>query len=81
MRLCLRCAAEIRAENWHCEACGHAPALIDGFPAFAPQLAVDNDGYDDRYFEELFQLESGNYWFRARVQPRRSSSHCWQRFV
>ena len=66
MRVCLRCAAEIRAENWHCEACGHAPALIDGFPAFAPQLAVDNDGYDDRYFEELFQLESGNYWFRAR---------------
>ncbi len=66
MRLCLRCAAEIRAENWHCEACGHAPALIDGFPAFAPPLAVDNDGYDDRYFEELFQLESGNYWFRAR---------------
>ena len=39
MRVCLRCAAEIRAENWHCEACGHAPALIDGFPAFAPQLA------------------------------------------
>jgi len=40
--------------------------MIDGFPAFAPTLAVDNDGYDDSYFAELFRLESGNYWFRAR---------------
>ena len=66
MRVCLRCAAEIAAENWHCDACGHAPERLNGFPAFAPALAVDNDGYDDRYFAELFRLESGNYWFRAR---------------
>ncbi len=66
MRVCLRCAAEVTAENWHCAACGHAPEHLNGFPAFAPALAVDNDGYDDRYFAELFRLESGNYWFRAR---------------
>ena len=66
MRLCLRCEAELRAANWRCDACGHEPETIAGFPAFAPALAVDNDGYDDRYFAELFRLESGNYWFRAR---------------
>ncbi len=66
MRVCLRCEAEIRADDWRCERCGFAPQSIDGFPAFAPELAVDNEGYDDRYFAELFRLESGNYWFRAR---------------
>jgi SAM-dependent methyltransferase len=52
--------------DWHCNSCGHAPAAIGGFPAFAPALAVDNEGYDDAYFAELFKLEAGNYWFRAR---------------
>jgi SAM-dependent methyltransferase len=66
LRVCPACAAEILAENGACKKCGHAPAEIDGFPAFAPALAVDNDGYDDRYFAELYRLESGNYWFRAR---------------
>ena len=66
MRRCLRCDAAIAAANWQCSACGNAPQRINGFPAFAPALAVDNDGYEDRYFAELFRLESGNYWFRAR---------------
>ncbi len=66
MRVCPRCEAEIRAANWHCDHCGHQPREIDGFPAFAPDLAVDNKGYDDRYFADLYRLEAGNYWFRAR---------------
>jgi SAM-dependent methyltransferase len=66
LRRCLRCEAEITAADWHCSACGNAPQRVHGFPAFAPALAVDNDGYDDSYFAELFRLESGNYWFRAR---------------
>ncbi len=66
MRVCLACAAEIRAENGRCDSCGEQPGEIGGFPAFAPELAVDNEGYDDRYFAELYRLEAGNYWFRAR---------------
>ncbi len=66
MRVCQRCTAEIRGSDWHCKSCGHTPAAIAGFPAFAPELAVDNAGYDDDYFAELFKLEAGNYWFRAR---------------
>ncbi len=66
MRVCLRCEAEIHSPAWQCEACGHSPVMSGGFPAFAPELAVDNAGYDDTYFAELFHLESGNYWFRAR---------------
>ena len=65
MRRCLRCDAEITAADWQCSACGNAPQRINGFPAFAPALAVDNDGFDDSYFAELFRLESDNYWLRA----------------
>ncbi len=66
MRVCPGCSEEIRTDDWHCPACGKTPPALAGFPAFAPELAVDNEGYDDRYFAELFRLESGNYWFRAR---------------
>ena len=66
MRICLRCDAEINATGWQCKKCGNTPPEIDGFPAFAPQLAANNEGYDDAYFAELYRLEAGNYWFRAR---------------
>ena len=66
MRVCLACEAEIRQANGRCERCGTQPDELGGFPAFAPELTVDNDGYDDRYFAELYRLESGNYWFHAR---------------
>ena len=37
-----------------------------GFPAFAPALAAGDQGYDARYYAELYALEARNYWFRAR---------------
>lgn len=66
MRICSACTAEIGDNGWRCKTCGQAPREIDGFPAFAPELAASNEGYDDAYFAELFRLEAGNYWFRAR---------------
>ena len=66
MRLCLRCQEPLREDGWKCGACGHEPPLIDGFPAFAPELAASNEGYDAAYFDDLYALESRNYWFRAR---------------
>ena len=66
MRVCLACEAEIRQANGRCDRCGAQPDDLGGFPAFALELAVDNEGYDDRYFAELYRLEAGNYWFDAR---------------
>lgn len=66
MRLCLRCQATLRADGWRCGACGHEPPLIGGFPAFAPELAASNQGYDAAYYGDLYALEARNYWFRAR---------------
>ncbi|MEO7727855.1 MAG: class I SAM-dependent methyltransferase [Burkholderiales bacterium] len=66
MKLCLRCAAKFEHDAWRCEACGFEPPLKDGFAAFAPELAAANQGYDAAYYGELYALEAGNYWFRAR---------------
>jgi SAM-dependent methyltransferase len=37
-----------------------------GFPAFAPELAHAEAGYDSAHFSALAELESRNFWFRAR---------------
>ncbi len=66
MKICQRCQANFEHDGWQCSACGFAPPVKDGFPAFAPALAAGNEGYDDSYFAQLYALEARNYWFRAR---------------
>jgi SAM-dependent methyltransferase len=34
--------------------------------AFAPDLALENEGFREAYFGALADLEAGNFWFRAR---------------
>jgi SAM-dependent methyltransferase len=66
LKLCLRCGAKFDYDSWQCRKCGFEPPLKDGYPAFAPQLAAANQGYDAAYYGELCALEARNYWFRAR---------------
>jgi len=66
LRICLRCQAALGGENWACSGCGYQPALVAGFPAFAPELASGNEGYDAAFYGDLYALEARNYWFRAR---------------
>ena len=64
MRRCLQCGAV--SEDRTCAGCGHAPAVIDGFDAYAPDVALQGPGYDPAFHLELERLEAGNFWFRAR---------------
>lgn len=77
MRLCLRCGATFAstahsspapatAGSWRCEQCGYEPAQVAGFPAFAPELAGGEQGYEPSHFAELARLEAANFWFRSR---------------
>ena len=66
MRICLRCRAALGEAGWRCAACGYEPVQVAGFPAFAPELAGADEGYDSAYYAELYALEARNYWFRAR---------------
>lgn len=66
MRVCSACGSSRCTDGWVCEDCGSEPAVIDGFKAFAPDLASENAGFRESYFAELAALEARNFWFRAR---------------
>jgi len=66
MKLCLACNAEYDASRRDCSNCGAVPAIVDGFDAYAPELAHGGGGFKASYFSELAHLEAANFWFRAR---------------
>jgi SAM-dependent methyltransferase len=49
-----------------CPQCGFEPQVLAGFPAFAPELARAEEGYDPAHFSALAELEARNFWFRSR---------------
>lgn len=66
MKLCLACNAEYSASRRDCSNCGAVPAVVDGFEAYAPDLAHGGTGFKAGYFSKLAPLEAANFWFRAR---------------
>lgn len=66
MKICLACSAEFDKSDWICPVCTQSPALIDGFYAFAPAMALDNDGLDSSAHHKLEKLQQGSFWFRVR---------------
>lgn len=64
MNRCPECRSPV-AGDW-CTNCGFRAASIDGFVAFAPQLAREAPGFEPSHFKTLAQLEAGNFWFKAR---------------
>ncbi|HCF28143.1 MAG TPA: hypothetical protein DEV81_13295 [Cyanobacteria bacterium UBA11049] len=42
------------------------PLLIEGYLAFAPELAEVNDGFEAIFFSQLARLAARNFWFRSR---------------
>ena len=68
MKICLSCGARFEVPGWQCPACSASPRLLEGFPAFAPNLAEANDGFEATHFDELAPLEATNFWFRSRNQ-------------
>lgn len=66
MKRCLACECRHDATLVRCPACGAAPAQVDGFCAYAPQLAAGGGGFATRHFADLVRLEDHSFWFRAR---------------
>lgn len=64
MRRCLHCGHLHDASA--CPQCGDAPRVMDGFECHAPALARHAPGYDPAHYEQLSQLEAGNFWFQSR---------------
>lgn len=68
MRRCLACGSTFAVSTSSCTACGASPAVVEGFHAYAPELAHDGGGFNASYFSELARLEGTNFWFKARNQ-------------
>ena len=70
MRICPHCSARLCRDGssgdvaaWGCAACGYEPAVSDGVPLLAPDVA---DGFDPHWFELLAAVEARSFWFRQR---------------
>ncbi len=65
-KICPQCQTHFSAANWDCPVCGYTPNTINGYPAFAPEVANSDDMYLAEYFERLMAIEPGHFWFEAR---------------
>ena len=63
---CPSCKRLHGSESPTCEHCGYHPQIVNSRPAWAPELAFQNEGFKPEYFGELARLEAGNFWFRSR---------------
>ncbi len=65
---CLSCGS--LTENWlnECPTCRFHPETIDGFEAWASELAKTSSGefFDPGSFKKLAALEDANFWFQSR---------------
>jgi SAM-dependent methyltransferase len=68
MKVCLQCGAQASAVSMQCPRCGHSPATIDGFPAYAPELASAQEGYLPEFYAEYAHLEANHFWFSVRCR-------------
>jgi SAM-dependent methyltransferase len=66
MIMCPSCGAKNIDSKNGCIQCGFVPARVDGFLAWAPELAKRNDGFPEDSFEGLARVEASNFWFRSR---------------
>lgn len=64
MNICPQCG--YRLDRFPCHECGYEPVHIDGFTAYAPNLAREAPGFDPKHYRSLAELEAGNFWFRSR---------------
>lgn len=66
MKKCLNCGGKYESAIRVCPLCGAEPVMRSGFPAYAPDVAREGEGFKPAYFDELARLEAGHFWFRAR---------------
>ena len=66
MIICPSCGVSNITPFVSCTGCGFIPERVDGFLAWAPELAKLNDGFLAESFESLARVEAASFWFRSR---------------
>lgn len=68
MKRCLACNESYALSNDKCTRCGFEPVVLNGFPAYSPELSHEGGGFKSDYFIDLAELEEANFWFKSRNQ-------------
>ena len=58
----------MNGDGWNCPACAFVPAVVDGVPILAPELARGNPEDADYGYDELHAAEASHFWFMNRSQ-------------
>ena len=66
MKICPQCSTYFTDSNWLCPNCGYTPSLLEEVLAFSPELALQCEGFEAHFFNQLATLEDRNFWFRGR---------------
>ena len=66
MRRCSNCKHVFDSADWTCPDCGYSPAIVDGFTSFSPLNAHKSEGFEEQFYEQMFDLEARNFWFKSR---------------
>ena len=66
MRLCLQCDHVFPSNVESCSQCGYIPPVVDGIASYALEFAYGNENFKQEFFSRLADLESNNFWFKAR---------------
>ena len=68
MKKCIVCHFEFDVLDWKCPQCDFLPKILNGFFAFSPELAQQNDGLPSSVHHQLDKLQETSFWFRVRNQ-------------
>ena len=66
MKKCITCGKKFKSINWQCPSCRTTWESIDGHLSFLQDSTESNESFDPDYFEELFKIEAGSFWFQSR---------------
>lgn len=77
MKQCLQCGSRFSDSGWHCPSCHWEPEVLEGFPAFAPNLISQCNGFTPGAHDELVIVEERCFWFRSRNKLLQDVLDCY----
>jgi SAM-dependent methyltransferase len=66
VKACANCGSTRCDPAWRCADCGFQPIELNGYLAFAPDLAHSSDAFAAEFFGDLADIEPDNFWFVSR---------------
>ena len=63
MKVCAACEARFNSVGWTCLVCYYQPKLIEGYLAFAPELAEEHYSFKAMFFFNLLESKPEIFGF------------------